>query len=322
MLKIIVALFMFSTSAYAIDPACTLTPNLSLYRCPYRSTDWFPSYTGLVDGLDSLSKTTVSSFTVSGGIKVTTNSSNSYVATFQGLAYNTAGVRIIAGDEGAGYNPSLEISDYNGTRQFTFGTNDALADGRLGINRVNGQAAVHISSPAASGVIVDGTVGLNYMALGSTATVSKGGLLSVPSQPRVRFSLATSHVIPPNVIDCVFWGTNNVGPLNMVHSTSASSDTFKIAAGMDGDYIVNACIRINTVAAGTTRTIAAWYVNGVLVPNVEILPIVAGVESLCANDMLHLAASDSVKFCIFTDRSQTTTNADANSNYGYMYRVP
>lgn len=52
--------------SWATDPACTLTPNLSIYLCPQNSTDWYSSYTGIVNNLDSLSKTTPSTFTING----------------------------------------------------------------------------------------------------------------------------------------------------------------------------------------------------------------------------------------------------------------
>lgn len=46
-----------ATSAHAIDAACTQTTNLSIYRCPENSTDWYASYTGIVDNLDGLVST-------------------------------------------------------------------------------------------------------------------------------------------------------------------------------------------------------------------------------------------------------------------------
>lgn len=65
---LMVALICFGSSAQAtvIDPACTTTTNLSLYRCPAASRSWYQSYTGLVDELDVLSRTAKSSFTIQG----------------------------------------------------------------------------------------------------------------------------------------------------------------------------------------------------------------------------------------------------------------
>lgn len=71
MLKKIAFLTMFvlaPSAAQAIDAACTQTTNLSIYRCPENSVDWYSSYTGIVDGLDRLAKTAISSFTVQGSV--------------------------------------------------------------------------------------------------------------------------------------------------------------------------------------------------------------------------------------------------------------
>ncbi len=70
MLKKILAslalMFGLAAPALAIDAACTQTTNLSIYRCPENSIDWYDSYTGTIDALDRLAKTAISSFTVSG----------------------------------------------------------------------------------------------------------------------------------------------------------------------------------------------------------------------------------------------------------------
>ena len=72
MLKIALLILFGSTPAMAIDPACTLTTNLSMNYCPSGSTDWYQSYTDIVNNLDALAKTAPSSFTVVGtsGLKV------------------------------------------------------------------------------------------------------------------------------------------------------------------------------------------------------------------------------------------------------------
>jgi hypothetical protein len=61
------ALLLLAPLARAIDSNCTQTPNLSIYRCPSNSTDWYQSYTGTIDELDALARTAKSSFTVEGG---------------------------------------------------------------------------------------------------------------------------------------------------------------------------------------------------------------------------------------------------------------
>ena len=43
--------------SHAIDAACTQTTNLSIYRCPENSVDWYDSYTGIVDNLEAFSST-------------------------------------------------------------------------------------------------------------------------------------------------------------------------------------------------------------------------------------------------------------------------
>lgn len=69
---LLAASIFMAAPAVALDAACTSTTNLSIPRCPENSEDWYDSYTGVVDGLDALSKTAPSSFTVAGaaGLKV------------------------------------------------------------------------------------------------------------------------------------------------------------------------------------------------------------------------------------------------------------
>ena len=43
-----------SKTVQAIDSGCTTTSNLSIYRCPEGSVDWYDGYTDLVDTLDAL----------------------------------------------------------------------------------------------------------------------------------------------------------------------------------------------------------------------------------------------------------------------------
>lgn len=57
---------LMSTPATAIDAACTQTTNLSIYRCPDNSVDWYDSYTGIVDNLDAMHRTHTSTLTVVG----------------------------------------------------------------------------------------------------------------------------------------------------------------------------------------------------------------------------------------------------------------
>lgn len=69
MLTLLVLIFGLASSAWAIDPACTTTPNLLMKRCPATSIDWYDSYTDIVDSLDDLAKTASSSFTVVGAFQ-------------------------------------------------------------------------------------------------------------------------------------------------------------------------------------------------------------------------------------------------------------
>ena len=84
-------LSMFVGQAQAIDANCTTTTNLSIYRCPFRSSDWYASYTGIVDELDALARTAKSSFTVTGILKADSEvftSSGTWTPTWTGFSAN------------------------------------------------------------------------------------------------------------------------------------------------------------------------------------------------------------------------------------------
>jgi hypothetical protein len=64
------ALFLGQVHAFALDPLCTTTSVMRLAYCPENSTDWYPSYTGMINAIES--RTALSSFTVTGDIGITT----------------------------------------------------------------------------------------------------------------------------------------------------------------------------------------------------------------------------------------------------------
>lgn len=97
MMKALVAamLSLAPTVVHAIDAACTTTTNLSIYRCPANSRDWYVSYTGIVDGLDSLAKTAPSSFTVLGVLQAPSATLPTLVSSL--TVVGTGGVRSTSG---------------------------------------------------------------------------------------------------------------------------------------------------------------------------------------------------------------------------------
>lgn len=66
MIKILFLLFQLASSAWAIDPNCTTTTHLGIYRCPSGSRDWYLSYTGVLDNTEGQWKTHIGSHTFIG----------------------------------------------------------------------------------------------------------------------------------------------------------------------------------------------------------------------------------------------------------------
>lgn len=104
-IRALLLMLSLAQGAWAIDSACTQTPNLSIYRCPEDSTDWYDSYTQIVDRLDALARTAQSSFTVTTALGVGA----------QGLA---TGQAVIQSTSTTAAHSVFRVQSNNGTSAF------------------------------------------------------------------------------------------------------------------------------------------------------------------------------------------------------------
>ena len=192
------------------------------------------------------------------------------------------------------------------------------SNNRLGIGNNSPATKLHMSSGT---LTVDGT-GAAMNVAGTTFTVANTGVIGAPSQPFIWVSRNTSQTFNGGLANnSSYWGTVVSGPTNLVYDAVASSDVVTVPAGMGGRYSVIMCVQLNSAAA-SARSIAAVLVNGTAIINMERNVVSGENASICAHGVLVLAAGDTVDSNFLFSATQTTTNANASTNFMVLYKLP
>lgn len=166
-----VVLSWFNASpAVAIDPLCVRTPNFGIWRCPENSTDWYDSYTIIVDTLDAVARTVPSSFTIQGNsLSIGTLSPNTAYAihlnnstglTMMLLSTGTANVGQQVGALANGLSATNDFAIYSVQgRPMTIGSAGASAiyinpSQLVGIGTTAPTVRLDVRAPGATGVAI------------------------------------------------------------------------------------------------------------------------------------------------------------------------
>ena len=263
---IMAMLALLRTDANAIDAACTQTTNLSIYRCPQNSTDWFDSYTGIVDNLDALARTAPSSFTVIGASLF--RASIGGVAASGGLGVSTTltvvGSSLTVGGE---LSATLAAIGANTGQVVLLRTNGAITtdttqltwDSANDTLSVNGLvlAATQIRAPASGNITINSSNGDGAVLLAGAAGERVSiGRTTAGSKLHMSSGTLTVDGTSPAIIVGSPAATPVQGSL-IVHNGAAQT----IAAG--NTITADACGGIKTIDAGgavttdTTNTFTA-----------------------------------------------------------------
>lgn len=263
---LIIFVLLSGSKAIALDPACTLTTNLSMNYCPSGSTDWYQSYSDIVNNLDALAKTAPSSFTVLGASGLQTNGPGLFTGNLyvNGTA-SFGAINMTSSSSTITNKSSSTASAFFGDGSHLTGISGTLSGG------VTGEAAYWSSStsllPAAwfsmtstTGTVVSGALGLNsgttfYTNTGSS--ILSGGGVTMGTSTASGYS-TTNGVIAfyMKSLDGVtqssgcavtysmndFTGTNTTSPGTMVFtSTNSTANNWPIGVLLENCAPLSFC---------------------------------------------------------------------------------
>lgn len=233
----LVGLFGATTPAYALDAACTTTANLAINYCPENSTDWYQSYTDIVNNLDALAKTTRSSFTVTG-------------AGGLGVTYGiTAGSATFTSSVGFGTASPIQPIDVVGTSLF-----EGTGLFRVVADRANASRGIDISPAIFSGTSyirgygnVTGLLQIQAQNTGDSAVRAQIDL--DPSNGYIIFKTTATGVVGNTLVEAAridSAGRFGVGSTSPATKFQLSSGTFTVDGNVAPNISLKDAIRLGS----------------------------------------------------------------------------